>query len=183
MRAVLVGMLLLLLAAGSTAAPVAAPVPAAAADGAEAVPSGRLPRTALPRHYALRLRVDPARRTLRRRGSCACSSRPPPTTWLHGKHLDVRRVTVVDAGPERTARWRSADPAAGWRAWTSGATLPAQARCACASSTARRGSRQLEGLYKAENAGKAYIVSQMEAISARAGLSLPRRALVRRPST
>lgn len=79
MRAVLVGMLLLLLAAGSTAAPVAAPVPAAA-DGAEAVPSGRLPRTALPRHYALRLRVDPRAERFDGEGSCACSSRPPPTT-------------------------------------------------------------------------------------------------------
>lgn len=167
MRAVLVGMLLLLLAAGSTAAPVAAPVPAAA-DGAEAVPTGRLPRTALPRHYALRLRVDPRAERfdgeveLRLQLTAAADH-----VWLHGKHLDVRRVTVVDAGgTERTARWRSADPGGGVARVDFGATLPAQALRLRFIYSAPY-SRQLEGLYKAENAGKAYIVSQMEAISAR----------------
>ncbi|MEP7282702.1 MAG: hypothetical protein ABI696_12050, partial [Rubrivivax sp.] len=72
---------------------------AAAAASPQAVPTGRLPRTVVPTHVALELRIDPAQErfsgVVRLDVNVTQATR---TFWLHGKRLNVTQATLTPTG-------------------------------------------------------------------------------------
>ncbi|MEO8670600.1 MAG: M1 family metallopeptidase [Tahibacter sp.] len=140
----------------------------ALASAAESPPTGKLPRTAMPLHYSLDFRVDPRREdfegitTLR-----LALGAPADHLWLHGKQLDVRKVEITDAaGKSLPGKYRVSDATTGVARIDFGKRLPAQEISVRVEYRAPF-NHQLEGLYKSEHAGRPYVVSQMEPISAR----------------
>ncbi len=132
------------------------------------VPRERLPDWAVPRHYAIELKVDPRQENFQGRTRIDLSlAQASDHVWLHGKDLDVAEVTVVTAdGKRHPARWEAADPQAGVARVDFGAELPAQALALEFRYTAPL-NKQLQGLYKVAYQGGAYAMTQMEPISAR----------------
>jgi alanyl aminopeptidase len=134
----------------------------------EAPPLETLPRWALPESYALDLRIDPAQAGFS--GTVAIQLRlmqASDLVWLHGKDLHVDTVSVSDAkGKSHAARYVDAAPKAGVVRVDFGRTLAAQQLTLHFSFKAPYNG-QLQGLYKVEHGGKAYVMTQMEPISAR----------------
>lgn len=138
------------------------------ASAAEVPPVGKLPRTALPLHYALTFRIDPAQAQFS--GTAEIRVRLVESTghvWMHGKALDVREVEVIDAaGKVLVANYSVVDADTGVVRVDFGKPLPAQ-KVTLRFDYRAPFNRQLEGIYRAEHKGKSYVVSQMEPISAR----------------
>ncbi|MBS0571001.1 MAG: M1 family metallopeptidase, partial [Proteobacteria bacterium] len=141
---------------------------AAVAAPAEAPPLEKLPRWAVPESYALDLRVDPAQNGFSGKVAIKLQLKQPSDhIWLHGKDLKVAKVTVTDAkGKVHAARYVDAMPKAGVVRVDFNASLPAQ-ELTLRFDYAAPYNTHLEGLYKIEYAGKAYAMTQFEAISAR----------------
>ena len=141
---------------------------AVSAAAAEPPPLETLPRWAIPESYALDLRIDPARADFS--GTAAIKTRLGQASdhvWLHGKDLTVKKVTVVDAkGRMHTAKYVDVAPQAGVVRVDFGRALPAQELTLRFDYTAPYNGH-LEGLYKIMYAGKPYVMTQMEPISAR----------------
>jgi alanyl aminopeptidase len=135
---------------------------------ADAVPTGQLPHTAVPQHYALEFRVDPkaegftAKSTLHLKLLEAADH-----VWMHGKAIEIDRLVLVDAaGKEHAAKYAVADATTGVVRIDFGQSLPPQELDLRFAFHAKY-SAQLEGLYKSTHLGTPYIVTQMEPISAR----------------
>ncbi|KAF1687338.1 aminopeptidase [Pseudoxanthomonas broegbernensis] len=132
------------------------------------VPRGRLPGWAVPRHYALELKVDPRQDAFQGQARIELAlEQPSDHVWLHGKDLEVSRVAAVTADGGRVpAQWRVADAQAGVARVDFGRRLPAQTLILELHYSAPL-NRQLQGLYKVVHQGRAYAMTQMEPISAR----------------
>jgi alanyl aminopeptidase len=139
-----------------------------AAMAAESAPLGPLPRWAVPQSYVLDLRVDPKQDgysgTTRIEVALARAS---DHVWLHGQGLVIDKVTVTDAaGATHTANYVAVAPRAGVARIGFDAVLQPQTLSLAIEFHAPY-NRQLEGLYKVAHAGDAYVMTQMEPISAR----------------
>ena len=134
---------------------------------ADAVPTGSLPRTAEPLAYALDLRVDP--RETRFSGHVRIRVRLAAAAdhvWLHGRDLDVTRAVVIEKdGRQHEATFAVRD-ASGVAELRFGTTLPPQALDIVIDYGAPL-NRKLQGLYRVDVGSDAYVVTQMEAVSAR----------------
>jgi len=137
------------------------------AANAEPVPTGKLPDTAVPLAYALRLKVDP--RGNRFSGEVRIHLKLAARTdhlWLHAREIDVARAELIDAaGARHEADVTLRDPS-GVVEVAFGATLPAQEADLVIEYGAAY-NRKLQGLYKVDVGSDAYVVTQMESISAR----------------
>jgi len=135
---------------------------------AERYPAGQLPEDVTPSHYSLEMTIVPDQE--RFSGKAVIDVRlakPTDVIWLHGRGLDVSRVTVRDGtGPETIATWSEIPNSDGVVKLT--VTKPLNSPTAQIAVTYDAPfNRQLEGLYRSQDAGTYYAFSQMEAISAR----------------
>jgi alanyl aminopeptidase len=140
---------------------------AVAHAASEAPPTGPLPDSAVPLSYALDLRVDP--RAARFDGSVRIHlrlARGADHLWLHARELDVRTVEVVDAaGAKHAATFKLRDPSGVAEIGFGTPLAPQDLDLTIAYSAPFN--RKLQGLYKVTVGSDAYVVTQMEAISAR----------------
>jgi alanyl aminopeptidase len=140
---------------------------AKAAFAAEPVPTGKLPDTAIPLSYALNLRIDPhAERFDGRVRIHVRLATAADHLWLHARELHVTRATVVEHDGRKHAATLTVRDPSGVAELAFGATLPAQELDLEFDYTAPF-SHKLQGLYKVAVGADPYIVTQMEAISAR----------------
>lgn len=131
-------------------------------------PLEKLPRWAVPESYALDLRIDPAQDGFSGKVAIKVKlAQASDHVWLHGKDLTVEKVTVVDAeGRTHPAKYVDAVPQAGVARVDFGNELAAQELTLNFAFKAPYNGH-LEGLYKVEHAGKPYVMTQFESISAR----------------
>jgi len=158
----------MLLRAVFVACVLATTVPAAAGTAAaDEVPAGKLPADATPRHYSLHFTVDPhADRFSGETRIRVQLAAPANHVWLHSEHLDIAKATVTAANGE--TRLATAIPHAdsGVLEVRFERTLPAGDIDVAFEYTAPFNAT-LEGAYKVKVGDDAYIITQMEPISAR----------------
>ena len=145
-------------------AAIAAPALASAAD---AVPSGKLPATAIPKHYTLHFTVDP--RTDRFSGETRIEvelKQPADRIYLHAEHLDIAKASVATADGKSFSAKPVAHADTGVLELDFGKPIAAQTLTLSLDYTAPFNA-QLEGLYKVKVGDDAYAITQMEPISAR----------------
>lgn len=141
---------------------------ALAAVPADSVPTERLPQWALPLHYTLALKVDPAQADFSGKAQVQVQLKQAADhVWLHGKELKIAAASVTTAdGKTRTVVWKAADAKAGVARVDFGSVLQPQTLTLSFDYSAPL-NLQLQGLYKVDYQGKAYAMTQMEPISAR----------------
>jgi len=134
----------------------------------EQPPLETLPRWVVPESYALDLRIDPAQKDFSGKVAIKLQLKQPSDhVWLHGKDLTVEKVAVTDArGKTHAAKFIDAAPKPGVVRVDFGSELAAQELTLNFVYKAPYNG-QLQGLYKVEHAGKPYVMTQMEPISAR----------------
>jgi alanyl aminopeptidase len=134
---------------------------------ADAPPTGKLPDDAIPLSYALNLKIDP--RADRFSGQVRIHvklAKAADHVWLHARELDIAKAEVVDAaGKAHPAQLTMRDPS-GVAEVSFGAMLPAQQVDLVFDYSAPFNAK-LQGLYKVSLGEDAYVVTQMESISAR----------------
>jgi alanyl aminopeptidase len=147
-------------------AAVAALVLIGSAKAADEIPAGKLPADAVPRHYALKFKVDPREDRFSGETHIAVKlARPADRVFLHAQNIDIAKTTVTARGVPHAAK-AIAHADAGVLEVRFGATLAAGDIDLAFEYTAPFNGK-LEGLYKVNVGGDAYAVTQMEPISAR----------------
>ncbi|MGN6313870.1 MAG: M1 family metallopeptidase, partial [Rhodanobacteraceae bacterium] len=144
------------------------PTTAKASASAETPPLEMLPRWAVPQSYELSLRSDPQKSGYSGTVTIAVDlKKASDHLWLHGKDLQVSKVTVTDAaGKAHEGRYVEAAPTQGVARIDFGSTLkPQKLKLAMVFSAPYN--QTLEGYYKVTFAGNDYAMTQMEPISAR----------------
>ncbi len=133
----------------------------------EAVPRGRLPQNVRPEHYSLDLSIVPDRDRFSGTAVIRVAvDEPLETLWIHGRDLQIDRVTVQDTqGDPVSARWRVMDPT-GVVALLLPRPVGPGAATLRIDYSAEFG-RTLRGLYHVEANGKSYAFTQFEPIAAR----------------
>ncbi|AUJ13584.1 aminopeptidase [Xanthomonas oryzae pv. oryzae] len=141
---------------------------ALAQSSGEPVPNGRLPTWAVPERYSLALKIDPEQTKFSGRTTIRVQLKQASDhLWLHGKELQVSKVTVKPGnGKALTARYVEADAQTGVARLDFGRTLKPQILTVEIAYSAPL-NQQLQGLYQVKYQGKAYAMTQMEPISAR----------------
>ncbi|MGB7192145.1 MAG: M1 family metallopeptidase [Collimonas pratensis] len=141
---------------------------AAAATPNDTAPLGKLPRWALPLAYQLDFRVDP--RQSEYSGGATIDielKQAADHLWLHGQDLSVVKVTLTDSKNQvHAAQYKVAAQKEGVATVEFGQTLPA-GRYRMVLEYSAPFNQQLEGVYKVSSQGAPYVITQMEAISAR----------------
>jgi alanyl aminopeptidase len=147
-------------------AAVAALVLIGSAKAADETPAGKLPADAVPRHYALKFKVDPREDRFSGETHIAVKlARPADRVFLHAQNIDIAKTTVTARGvPHAATAIAQAD--AGVLEVRFGTTLAAGDIDLAFEYTAPFNGK-LEGLYKVKVGDDAYAVTQMEPISAR----------------
>jgi alanyl aminopeptidase len=131
-----------------------------------AVPELRLPGDVRPVDYRLEVEVDPS--ADRFRGHVAIEVevvRAAPVVWLHARDLDVGQVRVAAGGTEIPAAFAQLTPDGVARLAPERPLPPGRAVLALAFSGSWN--EQLQGLYRVRRQGRAYAVTQLEAVGAR----------------
>jgi len=134
---------------------------------ADAPPTGKLPDDVKPLAYTLNLKIDPrADRFSGRVHIRVKLTEPLDHIWLHASEIDVDRIVVTDAlGKAHKAHFEMRDKS-GVAEVSFDGTLPAQ-NIELAIDYNAAFNTKLQGLYKVKVGGDSYVVTQMEAISAR----------------
>jgi alanyl aminopeptidase len=169
-------LLALVACGGAPEAPLAAPAPSStpsstsapsASTADEAPPGVRLPGDTHPTAESIELHVDPAADRFSGTVDIAIAlDRPRGSIWLHGKGLDVSRVTATpDGGAEVAGSWRQRDDT-GLASIVLPSPLPAGKAKLHLEYSAPFGPK-LEGLYKVTQGGASYAFTQFESIAAR----------------
>ncbi|MGE4061812.1 MAG: M1 family metallopeptidase [Rhodospirillaceae bacterium] len=140
----------------------------AALAQAQDYPAGQLPTTVTPTHYRVDLVTRPDQNAFSGEVTIDVTlAEPTRLIWLHGQDLRVREASVAgEGGKPVTATWREIPDSDG----VASLTLANEVRGPKARITIKYDAdynRQLEGLYRADDAGEAYLYSQMETIFAR----------------
>ncbi|HEX5124680.1 MAG TPA: M1 family metallopeptidase, partial [Rhodanobacteraceae bacterium] len=147
-------------------AALAALVLIASAKAADEIPAGKLSSDAVPRHYALRFKVDP--REDRFSGETRIQVRLAKSAdhvFLHSQNIDIAKTSVTQSGATLDAK-AIPHTDVGVLEVQFGKTLPAgDIELAFEYSAPFNG--KLEGLYKVKVGDDAYAITQMEPISAR----------------
>jgi len=139
----------------------------ASAAHASQVPTGKLPRTIVPTHYALTLEIDPAEDGLVGEVHIRVqSTEPARTLFLHGKDLEIVHASATPAGGLPTPLHAEAVHESGVLALTAEQPLPA-GELELTLSFRARFSAQLDSTYKVVVSERAYVMTQFEALSAR----------------
>lgn len=144
----------------------AAPAPASQ-PATSALPTGKLPASATPQHYALHLTIDPRRERFAGEARIRVKlAQATDVVWLHARELDIRRVDVTDAAGARIEARAIGHDESGVLEVRLAHEVPAQ-QIQLAFDYEAPFNRQLEGLYKVTVGDDAYAVTQMEPVSAR----------------
>ncbi len=136
------------------------------AKAADEIPTGKLPADAVPRHYALKFKIDP--REDRFSGETRILvklAKPADRVFLHAQNIDIAKATVTANAEKRDAK-AIAHAEAGVLEVQFGKTLAAGDIELAFEYTAPFNGK-LEGLYKVKVGDDAYAITQMEPISAR----------------
>ena len=133
-------------------------------------PHGQLPATVTPTHYALDLKVVPNDPTFSGTVSIDVKlEKPTNLIWLHGRELKVSKAEVVDTGGAVIkATWTEIPDSFG----VVKLALAKQAKGPTAKinvTYSARYNEELEGVYRVNEGGDAYIFTQMEPFDARRG--------------
>ena len=138
-----------------------------AVSGEEAPPRGQLGRAVVPIHYSIELSIDPSRDEFA--GSVdidVALAEPQAAIWLNGKDLKISEVYATDSRSRRIAASYSEKLDSGVALLSLDETLPAgPARLHFAYSAPFNTSGN--ALFKVVRGGRAYAVTQFEAIAAR----------------
>ena len=139
-----------------------------AAQAADEVPLGRLPRTVTPEHVALELRMDPREEGFSGKTRIDVSvNEATDVIWLHGRHLDFDKASITLAsGEEIPLKVEVADEAGGVLKLTAPAAL-AKGKAKLAFDYRAKYDRQLQGAYQVKVGDDAYVMTQMEPLGAR----------------
>lgn len=137
-----------------------------AAQAAESIPNGQLPRWAQPLHYALHFTLDPQQDGFD--GETVIRIRlhqPSGHLWLHGRDLTVSAVTWRAGNDSGSAQYRQLN-GEGVARVDFGRELPAQdIELTLRYSAAYN--KTLDGIYKVTRGPDSYLATQFEAIAAR----------------
>ena len=170
----LVGALLVLTACQGEQAADAPPaatndsvVAAPAIAVADTAPKGSLGTAVVPTAYDLHMQIVPNESGFSGDVTIDLSLRAATDRiHLHGKGLDVTGITLTTVNQSLTGSWDQVDPEGGIATIRlSDTAQPGSAKLVMKFTGTYNG--KLEGLYKVEEAGKAYAYTQFEAISAR----------------
>jgi alanyl aminopeptidase len=132
----------------------------------EGAPTGPLPKTVVPTHYALDLELDPDADTFTGVVRIEVSvGEPTSRIWLHGRNHTVSRATVTAGGKTIEAKYTQATES-GVVALTLAEAVPA-GTAVIELTWITPFAPGLEGLYRAESAGLRYAFTQFEATAAR----------------
>jgi aminopeptidase N len=138
----------------------------ASANAADEIPAGKLPADAIPRHYALKFKIDPRGDRFSGETHIVVKlAKPADRVFLHAQDIDVAKATVTLNGATVDAK-ALAHAEVGVLEVQFGKTLAGgDIELAFAYTAPFNG--KLEGLYKVKVGDDAYAVTQMEPISAR----------------
>ncbi len=141
----------------------------------DSAPLGKLPDWVQPLSYHLDFRVDPSKKDYTGTSTIDIDLKQPADhIWLHGEELAVTQaeISAVDtkATPAKVtkAKYTTAAAKEGVAALHFGQVLPA-GHYQVKLSFKTKFNQQLQGVYKVSFQGKPYVMTQMEAISARYG--------------
>lgn len=135
---------------------------------ADALPTGKLPRWAVPTSYDISLRADPADAQFSGQVAIQVSLKKQSAfVWINGQSLDVTRVSVRDAkGDVHNAHYQIVDADAGLAKVVFAQPLSAQ-KLTLSFVYSAPYNTNLDGFYKVVYQDKPYVMTQFEAISAR----------------
>ncbi len=147
------------------------------------VPTGKLPAEAQPLGYSLAFKIDPhADRFSGQTHIRIKLAQPADHVWLHSREIDIAKAELTDAaGKTRKVEVAERDPS-GVIEVKFGATLPAQ-NIDLSFDYSAPFNAKLQGLYKVKLGDESYVVTQMEAISARYAFPASTSRASRRRST
>ncbi len=140
--------------------------PLAFATGAGAPPLGRLPQTVMPTHYKIALQLDPKLDTFSGDVEITATlAKAQDFIWLHGLALAVNQVSISTADGDLVGSYQQMDSSGvallQFPAELAKGEVKLRLRYTASYST------KLDGLYKLMDAGKPYLFTQFESISAR----------------
>lgn len=129
-------------------------------------PPGKLSETARPTHYSLDLQVDPRKTQFSGKVSIDLElAAALPGIWMHGKDLDVSRISIRAGGETLPATWTPVLKSG--VVWVSfPRRLQAEKATLTVDYSAKFG-RNLLGLFNVTEQGKAYALAKSESIQAR----------------
>ncbi|WP_309949630.1 M1 family metallopeptidase [Acinetobacter calcoaceticus] len=139
-----------------------------ASNNSEQIPIGKLPEWVVPESYDLDFKIDPAQKGYTGKTTIHLKlAQATDHIWIHGKSLSVKDVSITSAeGAKTKAKYEQASEVDGVSKIKFAKTLPVgQYQLALDFNAAY--DQQLDGIYKIEFEGKPYVMTQMEAISAR----------------
>ena len=138
----------------------------AATAAVDAVPVGRLPRTVVPSHVALELRIDPAQTRfsgkVRMDVKVAEATR---TIWMHGRDLTILRATITPGHGSSQQLTSAVADVSGVLKFSAAKPVPAGDARIEIDYSAPFG--ELQGAYRVKPEGIDYVVTQMEPLGAR----------------
>lgn len=139
-----------------------------ASNNSEQIPIGKLPEWVVPESYDLDFKIDPAQKGYTGKTTIHLKlAQATDHIWIHGKSLTVKDVSITSAeGAKTTAKYEQASEIDGVSKIKFAKTLPAGQYQLVLDFNAAY-DQQLDGIYKIEFEGKPYVMTQMEAISAR----------------
>jgi len=139
-----------------------------ASNNSEQIPIGKLPEWVVPESYDLDFKIDPAQKGYTGKTTIHLKlAQATDHIWIHGKSLTVKDVSITSAeGAKTTAKYEQASEVDGVSKIKFAKTLPAGQYQLVLDFNAAY-DQQLDGIYKIEFEGKPYVMTQMEAISAR----------------
>jgi alanyl aminopeptidase len=139
-----------------------------ASNNSEQIPIGKLPEWVVPESYDLDFKIDPAQKGYTGKTTIHLKlAQAIDHIWIHGKSLMVKDVSITSAeGVKTKAKYEQASEVDGVSKIKFAKTLPAGQYQLVLDFNAAY-DQQLDGIYKIEFEGKPYVMTQMEAISAR----------------
>lgn len=139
-----------------------------ASNNSEQIPIGKLPEWVVPESYDLDFKIDPAQKGYTGKTTIHLKlAQATDHIWIHGKSLTVKDVNIISAeGAKTKAKYEQASEVDGVSKIKFAKTLPAGQYQLVLDFNAAY-DQQLDGIYKIEFEGKPYVMTQMEAISAR----------------
>lgn len=139
-----------------------------ASNSKEQIPIGKLPEWVVPESYDLDFKIDPAQKGYTGKTTIHLKlTQATDHLWIHGKSLSVKEASISSVnGQKIKAKYEQASEVDGVSVIKFAKTLAAGQYRLVLDFNADY-DQQLDGIYKIEFEGKPYVMTQMEAISAR----------------
>ncbi|ENX23360.1 hypothetical protein F892_02610 [Acinetobacter vivianii] len=139
-----------------------------ASNSKEQIPIGKLPEWVVPESYDLDFKIDPAQKGYTGKTTIHLKlTQATDHLWIHGKSLSVKEASISSVnGQKIKAKYEQASEVDGVSLIKFAKTLAVGQYRLVLDFNADY-DQQLDGIYKIEFEGKPYVMTQMEAISAR----------------